>query len=105
MPQIQSAIERRLSTHGGQNGIRLFFGNDLLNGLPSDGLNVGHICSGRVGHDGGWVAVDQDDLVALLSQSLAGLYTGVIKLTRLSNNDGASPNDQNTFEVLSFRHG
>jgi hypothetical protein len=46
------------------------------------------------------IAVDQDDLVALFAQGLASLYTGVIKLTRLSNDDGARANDENAFVGL-----
>src|SRR3989442_11127898 len=40
--------------------------------LPGDGLDVGDVGRGRVGHDRGRVAVDQDDLVALFAQRLAG---------------------------------
>ena len=104
VPQIQGAVQRRLSAHGGQDGIRALFGNDLLHRLPSDGLDVGHVRRGRVGHDGGGVAVDQDDFVALLAQGLAGLHAGIIELARLANDDGAGANDQNTFKVGALGH-
>ena len=98
-PQVQGAIESRLSTHGGQYRIWALFGDDLLNRLPSDRFDVGDICRGRVGHDGRWVAVDQNDFVALFAQGLAGLHARIIELASLANHDGACPNDQNTFQV------
>ena len=98
-PQVQGAIESRLSTHGGQYRVGALFDDDLLNRLPSDRLDVGDICCGRVGHDRRRVAVDQDDFVALFAQSLTGLHTRIIELASLANHDGACPNDQNTFQV------
>ena len=98
-PQVQGAIQSRLSTHGGQYRVGPLFGNDLLNRLPSDRLDVGDICRGRVSHDRRGVAVDQDDFVALFAQGLAGLHARIIELASLANDDGACPNDQNTFQV------
>ena len=74
VPQIQGTVQCRLPPHGGQNRIRALLGNDFFNGLPGDGLNIGDIRRSRVGHDRGWIAVDQDDFVALFAQSLAGLH-------------------------------
>ena len=74
MPQIERAIERRLATHGGQNCIRTLLGNNFLNRLPSDGLNVGDIGRIGVGHDRGRVAVDQNDFVTFFAQGFTGLY-------------------------------
>ena len=105
VPQIESTVECGLPTHGGKNGIGPLAGDDFLNRAPGDGLNVGDIGRGRIGHDGGRIAVDQNDPVAFLSQGLASLYARVIKLTGLSDDDGASPDDQNTLEVLALRHG
>ena len=104
VPQVQGAVERGLSTHGGQYRIGALFGNDLFNGLPSDRLNVGDVGRGGVGHDRRGIAVDQDDFVALFAQCLAGLYARIIEFAGLANDDGASPDDQNTFEVGTLRH-
>ena len=104
MPQVQGAIKCGLTSHGRQNRIGFFFGDDFLNCLPSDRLNVSHIRRFGVGHDGGRIAVDQNDFIALFAQRLAGLNTRVIKFTSLPNHDGASTNDQNTLKVESFRH-
>ena len=99
MPQIQCAVQRGLTSHGGQNGVWAFLGNNFFHRLPSDGLNVGGVCRSRIRHDGGRIAVDQHHAVALFSQGFAGLYARIIKLTSLTNDDGASPNDENSFEV------
>ena len=97
MPQVQRTVQRRLTAHGGQNSIWTLFGNDLLDRLPSDGFDVGDVCGGRVGHDRGRVAVDQDDFVALFAQSFTSLHAGVIKLACLTNDDRACANDENAF--------
>ena len=93
-PQIQRAIERGLAAHGGQNGVGPLFGNYFFNRLPSDGLDVGHIGCGRVGHDRGRVTVDQNNLVAFFTQRFAGLHTRVVKLAGLPNDDGAGTDDE-----------
>ena len=104
VPQVQSAVERSLATHGGQDRIGALFGDDLLNRLPGDGLDVGHVGRGRVGHDRGRVAVDQDNFVALFTQSFAGLHAGVVELTGLTNDDRARANDEDAFEVGALGH-
>lgn len=97
LPQVQRAVQRGLAAHGWQDGIGAFLGDDLLDRLPGDGLNVGDVGGGRVGHDRGRVAVDQDDLVTLFTQGLAGLHAGVVKLAGLTDHDGTGANDQNAF--------
>ena len=104
VPKIQGAVQRRLPAHGGKNGIWFFFGNNFLNGLPGNGFNVGDVCRGWVGHDRGRIAVDENDLVALLAQGFTGLNAGVIKLAGLSNNDRSSANDQDAFNIGTFWH-
>ena len=76
----------------------------FFNRLPSDGLDVSHIGRGRVGHDRGGVAVDQDDLVTLFTQSFASLHARVIELARLTNDDRACADDENTFNVGTLGH-
>ena len=104
VPQIERAVECGLAAHGGQDGIGAFFGNDLFNRLPSDGFDVSDVCGGRVGHDRGGIAVDQDDFVALFAQSFTSLHARVIELTGLANDDGASANDEDAFEVGALWH-
>ena len=97
MPQVQSAVQGRLSTHGGQDGVWALFGNDFFNGLPGNGLDIGHVCRGRIGHDGGRVAIDQNDFVAFFSQGFTGLHARVVKLTGLADHNRTCADNQNAF--------
>ena len=103
-PQIQGAIECGLSAHGRQNRIRLFLGDDFFHRLPGDGLYISDVRRGRVGHDGGRVAVDQNDLVAFLAQGLASLHAGIIKFAGLTDDDWPCAYQQNAFNVCAFSH-
>ena len=102
--QVQGAVERGLAAHGGQHGVRLLLLDDLLDGAPGDGLNIGGIGHHRVGHDGRRIGVDQNDPEALLVQGLAGLGAGIVEFARLANHNGAGAKNQNALDVVSFRH-
>ena len=104
VPQIKRAVQRSLAAHSGQNRIGLFLGDDFFHRLPGDGLDVGHVRRVRVGHDGGGVAVDQNDFVALFAQRLARLHARIVKLASLADDDGTSADDQNAFNVAAFWH-
>ena len=68
--------------------------DDLGDDFPGDRLDVGAVGRLRIGHDGGRIGVDQDDLIALLAQGLARLGAGVIELARLADDDGAGADEQ-----------
>jgi hypothetical protein len=104
VPQVERAVQRGLATHGGQDGVGALLGDDLLDRLPGDGLDVGDVGRGRVGHDRGGVAVDQDDLVTLFAQRLAGLHAGVVELAGLANDDGAGADDEDALDVGALWH-
>ena len=88
--QIQRAIQRSLAAHGWENRVWAFFFDNALNDLPSDWFDVRNVSHVRVGHDGSWIAVDQNDFVALFAQRFTRLRARVIELARLTNNDGTS---------------
>ena len=92
--QRQGAVQRSLTTHGGQDGVRALFLDDLAHHFPGDGLDVGGVGHLRVGHDGGRVGVHQDDAVALFFQGLARLGAGVVEFAGLTDDDGAGAEDQ-----------
>ncbi|MNS95560.1 hypothetical protein D3C72_1298270 [compost metagenome] len=102
--QVQRAVQRGLATHGRQQRIRLFLGDDLLDRLPVDRLDVDGVGHLRVGHDRGRVAVDQHHAVALVTQGLAGLGAGVIELTGLADDDRAGTDDEDGLEVSALGH-
>ncbi len=102
--QIQRAVQCGLTAHGGQDGVRALFLDDLAHHFPGDGLDVGGVGHLRVGHDGGRVGVHQDDAVALLAQGLARLGAGVVEFAGLADDDGAGAEDQDALKVVTFWH-
>ena len=67
----------------------------------ADVTYIGHL---RVGHDRRRVAVDEDDLVALFAQRLAGLRAGVVELASLADDDRPRADDQDRLEVTALGH-
>ena len=102
--QRQRTVQCGLAAHGRQDGVRAFLLDDARHGFPGDRLDVGRIGHHRVGHDGCRVGVDQDDPVTLFTQGLAGLCAGIVELARLADDDGAGADDQDAFQVCTFRH-
>ena len=102
--QIERAVERGLAAHGRQQRIGALLGDDLLDDLPGDRLDVGDIGHVRVGHDRRRIAVDENDPVTLFAQRLAGLRAGIVELARLPDDNGAGADDENAFEVSALRH-
>ena len=102
--QLSAQVQTGLAAQVGQQGIGALLGNDLLQTLHIQRLNIGNISSLGVSHDGGGIGVDQHDLVTKLAQSLTGLRAGVVKLTGLTNDDGAGADDKNLVDISSLRH-
>src|SRR5262249_23494030 len=50
------------------------------------------------------VRVDQDDLVALLAEGLAGLGAGVVEFAGLADDDGAGADQEDFLQVGALRH-
>ncbi len=99
--QVQSAIERRLPTHGWQQGIGALLLDNACYRFPLNGLDINGIGHGGIGHDGGRVGVYQDDPVTLITQCLAGLRTGVVKLAGLTDHNGTSTDNQNALQIIT----
>lgn len=102
--QVQRAVQRGLAAHCRQQGIGLFLGDDLLDRLPVDRLDVHGVGHVRVGHDRGRVAVDQHHAITLVAQRLARLRAGVVELAGLADDDRASADDQDGFKVGALWH-
>ena len=102
--QLERAVQRRLAAHGRQHRIRALFFDDFTHHFPVNRLDVGGIGHFRVGHDGRRVRVHQDNAVALFAQRFTGLGAGVVKLTRLTDNNRARAQNQDTFYVCTFWH-
>ena len=63
--QVKRAIKSGLTAHRGQNCIGALPLDNPLDNLPGNRFDVGHIGRFRVSHDGGRVAIDQNDTIAL----------------------------------------
>ena len=75
-------VERGLPAEGGQQRVGALLGDDLLDELRGQRLDVGGVGDLGVGHDRRRVAVDQADPQALRLEHPAGLGAGVVELAR-----------------------
>ena len=96
LKEFHGAVQRRLSAQRGQQRIGFFAFDDSLHDLGCDRLDVGPVGKLRVRHDRGRVGIDQDDVVPLLLERLAGLNTRVIEFASLPNHNGAGTNQQDS---------
>ena len=62
--QLHRQVQRGLCAHRGQQRIRLFDLNNLLNNLGRQRLNIGRIGKLRVGHNRSRVAIHQNNAKA-----------------------------------------
>ncbi len=92
--QGKCGVQRRLTPHGRQDGVRAFLFDDLGDHGRFDRLDIGRIGQVRVGHDGRRVRVDQNDAVTFFLKGLTGLGTGIVKLASLANNNRAGTDDE-----------
>ena len=104
LAQLRAQIQAGLAAQIGQQGVRALLGDDLLQPLYVQRLNVGNIGGFRIRHDGGRVGIDQHDLISQLPQGLAGLGPGIVKFAGLADDDRAGADDQNFVDVGSLWH-
>ena len=98
-------VQRGLAAERRQQRVGALVLDDLRDGPGQQRLDVRRVGELRVGHDRRRVGVDEDDLVALLAQDLAGLHAGVVELGGLADDDRARAEDQDLVEVVPTRHG
>ena len=102
--QLRAQVQAGLPAQVGQQRVRALLGDDLLQTLLVQGLDVGHVRRLRIRHDGGGVGIHQYDFIAQLLQGLAGLGAGVVELTGLADDDGAGADDEHFVDVCSLWH-
>ena len=98
-------VQRGLAAERRQQRVGALALDDLRDRPRQQRLDVGRVRELRVGHDRRRVRVDEDDLVALLAQDLAGLHAGVVELGRLADDDRPRAEDEDVLEVVTPRHG
>ena len=97
-------IQCRLTAEVGQQGIGFFFGDDAFEAVHGKRFNISMIRHAGVGHDRRGVGVGQHHLVTAFAQCLASLRTGIVKFTRLSDNDRTGTDDENLFDICPLCH-
>ena len=98
-------VQAGLTAQRRQHGVRLLDGDDLLDDFGRDRLDIGAVGHLGVGHDGGRVRVDQDDLVTFLAKGLARLGARVVELARLADDDRPCADDQDLLDIGTLGHG
>ena len=104
LAQAQRAVERGLPAHGRQQRVGALPLDDLGDDFRRDRLDVSCVGEIGIGHDRRRVRVHQDDPVALFLERLARLGAGIIELASLADHDRTRADDQDRFDVGSFRH-
>ena len=93
--KVDCQIERCLSPHGGQQGVRALRCNHLGHHIRDEGLNVGAVRHFRIGHDGGRVGIHQHHLKAFVPQGFTGLGSGVVELAGLTDDNRPGTQQEN----------
>ena len=102
--EFQREIQRGLSAERGQDRIRTFPADDLMQDVLGQRFDIGPVREIGVGHDGGRVAVDQQDFIAFLFEGFARLGPGIVEFTSLADDDGARSDQHDLLDVSSLRH-
>ena len=100
--ELDGQVEAGLAAEAGEQRVGPLAGDDQLEELGGERLDVGPIGDVRVGHDRGRVGVDQDRGVAFFAQGAAGLGAGVVELGGLADDDRARADDHD-FHAIDAR--
>ena len=87
-------VERGLAAQPGEQALGLLPGDDRLDRLDGQRLEVDDVGDRGVGHDRGRVRIDEDGPDALGPQRAAGLRPGIVEFGRLADDDRAGSQDQ-----------
>ena len=103
--QLHGKIQSCLSAKTGNNGIGPFVADDPGNVFQCQRLHIDLISNGRICHNGGGIGVAEDHFIAFFFQRQTGLGAGIVKLCRLTDDNGAGTDDQYFMDIRSLRHG
>ncbi len=103
--EIDGKIQRRLASERRQDCIGSFLGDDFLDDISSNRLDVSARGKTRVGHDRCRIGVNENDSIAFFLQRLQRLGAGIVELTGLADDDRSRANEENGIDVGSLGHG
>ena len=98
--ELDSHIEADLPAQCREQCVRAFFLDDFCHEWQSDRFDIDTVSDIHICHDGGWIAVHQDDFDALFTKGAAGLGTGIVKFRSLSDDDRAAADDEDFLHVF-----
>ena len=102
--QFGGQVEAGLTAQGGDDGVGTFPAQDRGDEFQGDRFDVDLVGDVAVGHDRGWVGVDEDDLVPLLLEGQTGLGAGVVELGGLTDDDRTGSDDEDAMQVGAAGH-
>ena len=105
LPKLHGEVQPRLPADAGDDGIRPLEAADPGKIGHGQRLHIDLVGDAGIGHDGGGIGIGQNNLIALLPQSQAGLRARVVKFRSLADDDRAGADDKNLMDVSAFRHG
>ena len=98
--QVRGEVQPGLSAQRREQRVWPLSGDDPLDRLDSQRLEIDAVGYLFVGHDRGRVRVDQNRLDAFLAQRLARLRARVVELSGLADDDRAGPEDEDLARPL-----
>ena len=87
--QLHSQVQACLSPQGSQQAIRFLLGDDFLQEVHRQRLNIDPVSNMGISHDGSRVGVYQHHFQPFFLQGAAGLRACIVKLCCLADDDGA----------------
>ena len=91
--QFDGGVQSGLSAQCCENCRWFLFGDDHFQNFSCDRFNISCVGKFRIGHDCGWVGIDQYDSDTFSSKYSTCLGAGIIKLAGLANNYWPTSND------------
>ena len=102
--QFAGDVERGLTAHAGEQGVRALGLEDGANRVGKQGFDVDDVGHLRIILNGRWIGVDQDHLVAVLTQRAHGLRTREVEFGRLPDLDRAASEHHDGLKVFTSWH-